>query len=187
MIERASKLAERVERQSMQQDDILQTIINRIDVSNSAVAIKLDMNALSKTIASNAVIDSCTSSKNALPEIIVSGTFLRCGKQVRLVLGQDDAKQNKPDGRLVQEIVRARRWFEDLSSGKASSIAELARRENYSTPYISRKISLALLAPDIVQRIVDGTHPRTLTPERLKKACPLPLSWEEQRAMLLGN
>jgi site-specific DNA recombinase len=185
MIERASELAERVERQSMQQDDILQTIINCIDVSNCAVAIKLDMDGLSKIIMPNTDAESFISTKNSPAEIIVSGAFLRCGKQVRLVLGQDDAKQNNPDDRLVQEIVRARRWFEHLSSGKASSMAELARRESCSAPYISRKISLAFLAPDIVHRIVDGTQPQTLTPERLKKACPLPISWDEQRAILL--
>jgi site-specific DNA recombinase len=187
MIERALELAKRVERQSVQRDDILQTIINRIDVSNTSVAIKLHMNALSKMIIANAGADLFTSTKIALAEIIVSGTFLRCGKQVRLVLGHDDPKQNNPNYRLVQEIVRARRWFKDLSSGKANSIAELARRESCSAPYISRKISLAFLAPDIVQCIVDGTQPQTLTPERLKKACPLPISWEEQRAMLLAN
>ena len=47
-------------------------------------------------------------------------------------------------------------------------------------------ISLAFLAPDIVETIIDGMQPMSLTPERLKKACPLPASWEEQRAFLLA-
>ena len=44
-------------------------------------------------------------------------------------------------------------------------------------------ISLAFLAPDIVETIIDGMQPMSLTPEGLKKACPLPASWEEQHAV----
>ena len=36
----------------------------------------------------------------------------------------------------------------------------------------------------LVEAILDGTHPVTLTPERLKRARELPLLWEEQRTML---
>jgi site-specific DNA recombinase len=50
--------------------------------------------------------------------------------------------------------------------------------------FVSRKISLSFLAPDIVQAILDGTQPTSLTPERLKKACPLPSDWREQRSLL---
>jgi len=46
--------------------------------------------------------------------------------------------------------------------------------------------TLAFLAPDIVERIVTGDHAATLTPERLRKACPLPRGWDEQRVLLLN-
>ena len=39
-------------------------------------------------------------------------------------------------------------------------------------------------APDLVEAILEGTHPVALTPERLTRAGELPLLWEEQRAML---
>ena len=91
-----------------------------------------------------------------------------------------------PHPGLVGEILRARRWFDALSSGEVPTIATLARTEGVSASYISLKISLAFLAPDIVETIIDGMQPMSLTPERLKKACPLPASWEEQRAFLLA-
>jgi len=49
---------------------------------------------------------------------------------------------------------------------------------------VSRRISLAFLAPDIVEQIMSGTKPLEITPERLKQVCPLPVSWDEQRALL---
>ena len=84
------------------------------------------------------------------------------------------------------DIFRARGWFEMAPSRKAPTIAALAKAGGVSASCGSLKISLAFLAPDIVETIVDGTQPMSLTPERLKKACPLPASWEEQRAMLLA-
>ena len=144
------------------------------------------MNCVVTTLIADAGAEHLAQAKNNTVDLIVSGQFLRCGKQVRLVLGNDDTDHQIPDERLIQEVVRARRWFDDLSNGRATSIAELAKRENCSAPYISLKISLTFLAPDIVQSIIDGTQPRVLTPELLKKACPLPISWEEQRAILLA-
>lgn len=83
-------------------------------------------------------------------------------------------------------VLQARRWFEDLSSNSSSSLTDIGTAVGVDRTYISRLITLAFLAPDIVERIVTGDHAATLTPERLRKACPLPPRWEEQRALLLS-
>ena len=44
---------------------------------------------------------------------------------------------------------------------------------------------LAMLAPDIIHRILSGDIPQNLTLEKLR--APLPDLWEEQRAMLFGE
>ena len=120
-----------------------------------------------------------------LLEIIIPSHLLRCGKQMRLIIG-NTSTHKEPDQRLVHEVLRARRWFKSLSSGAIPTIAALAKAEACSAPYISGKISLAFLAPDIFEAILDGTQPHTLTPERLKQACPLPRDWNDQRALLLA-
>jgi hypothetical protein len=51
---------------------------------------------------------------------------------------------------------------------------------------VKRLIPLALLAPDIVHSICDGSHPATLTAEALKHNAPLPLEWTKQREILLS-
>jgi hypothetical protein len=47
---------------------------------------------------------------------------------------------------------------------------------------VSRILRLALLAPEIVDRILAGNTDQALILERLEK--PLPVSWEEQRGLL---
>ena len=96
-------------------------------------------------------------------EFDITSHLLRCGKQMRLVMDETDT-QLEPDPRLIGEILRARRWFKALSSGRAPTIAALAKAEGVSTSYVSLKVSLAFLAPDIVESIIDGNQPVSLTP-----------------------
>ena len=119
-------------------------------------------------------------------DILITSHLLRCGKHVKLVLGPDNGTQPEPDPKLIDMVLQARRWFADLSLGSRSSLTDLATAAGVDRTYISRLITLAFLAPDIVERIVTGDHAATLTPERLRKACPLPQRWEEQHALLLS-
>jgi len=184
-IANAGTLAAQVQHQTVANTVVLKTIISRVEVSKTAILIKLDKTLMAKMLRV-ASTDQHQSSRNAETiDITVTGQFLRCGKQVRLVLGNERDDEAKPDERLIQEVVRARRWFDDLSCGRAASIAELARRSNFNVAHVSRRITLAFLASDILEQILNGTQPIGLTPERLGSACPLPTSWDDQRALLL--
>ena len=186
MIERASSIAKKVEEQTVLNDGALKAIINHVEVSKSKISIKLDLKSIAATLLPNANAENFALGKNNAFHIVVSGQFLRCGKQVRLVLGNDSADQREPDSRLIQEILRAQTWFDDLASGRAKSIAELARLSGFNVAHVSRRITLAFLAPKIVESIIAGTQPISLTVERLGKGCPLPTSWDEQSAQFLA-
>jgi len=71
-------------------------------------------------------------------------------------------------------------WNEDLISGKVHSIDALIERDNLNPRQVHRLRKLAFLAPDIMQRIIAGDVPESLTLERLKK--DFPISWEAQRS-----
>jgi len=183
--EAASILANEVDQQATRNSEILNKFVTRINVSKKTIKLTIDAAALI-----NLLVPAESSADPLVPMegsncvvLSIAGQFLRCGKEVRLVIGND--YNGKIDKRLMREIVQARQWFADLSSGRISSIADLARKSGCNAAHVSRRISLALLAPDVTNLIVSGTQPLSLTPERLKHACPLPVSWEEQRALLL--
>jgi DNA invertase Pin-like site-specific DNA recombinase len=118
-------------------------------------------------------------------EIAIDAHALRCGKQVRMVVGEIATKARAIDRRLLGLISDARRWFEELSDGKAT-IAEIATRDDVQVSNVSRLIRLAFVAPDIVEMIIDGRQPVTLTAERLiNRRRSLPADWAEQRRGLL--
>jgi hypothetical protein len=83
------------------------------------------------------------------------------------------------DSTLTKALARAWRWQQLLDAGIYSSIAEMADKEGINRSYLSRTIRLALLAPDIVEAILNGTQPATLQLSALEQ--PFPIDWEAQR------
>lgn len=66
-----------------------------------------------------------------------------------------------------------------LDSGEFATIAELAEREGIAPSHMTRVLRLTLLAPDIVEAIVDGKQGPGVTLGRVLE--PIPVAWEAQR------
>jgi len=81
---------------------------------------------------------------------------------------------------LVKALVKAFQWKEQIESGQAQSMRDLARQEGKSHSYILKIIRLTLLSPDIVEAILNGKQPKTLELEDLLTF--LPAHWPEQRS-----
>ena len=88
--------------------------------------------------------------------------------------------ERMPDSTLVKALARAFRWKQMLESGEFATIAELAEREGIATSYMTRVLRLTLLAPDIVEAILDGKHGPEVTLARVLE--PFPAAWAEQPA-----
>ena len=66
-----------------------------------------------------------------------------------------------------------------LEGGEYGSIEELAKAEKINPSYLARVLRLTLLAPEIVESILDGRHdPERIALERLIK--PFSAVWREQ-------
>jgi hypothetical protein len=65
-----------------------------------------------------------------------------------------------------------------IDAGAHGTIEELVAAEKINPSYVSRILCLTLLAPDIVELILEGRQPHELTLAILMKA--LPLNWAEQ-------
>ncbi len=72
----------------------------------------------------------------------------------------DDAptpRQNV-DNTMIKALARAFRWKRMLESGKFTTIAELSEGEKTAPSYLTRILRLTLLAPDIVDAILEGQN-----------------------------
>ena len=84
------------------------------------------------------------------------------------------------DNAMVKAIARAFRWREMLETGKYSTIKEMAETEGINHSYVARILRLTLLAPDLVEAIVDGRQPAIVTLSNILK--PFVPIWTNQRA-----
>ena len=83
------------------------------------------------------------------------------------------------DNTLVKALARAHRWNKLLESGRYASAAELAAAEKINPSYVSRILRLTLLAPDLIETIVDGRQADGIEVDVLLK--PFSANWAEQR------
>ena len=93
-----------------------------------------------------------------------------------------DGETHRPRPRVDSASRRspAHRWQLMLEGGECASITELAAAEKIDRSYLCRVLRLTLLAPQIVEAILDGRQPEGITLPTLMKG--VPVEWEEQRA-----
>ena len=82
------------------------------------------------------------------------------------------------DYTMVKALARAFRWRKLLETGVYITVEEIAAAEKINTSYVSRILRMTLLAPDIIEMIVDGRQPVELTLVKLVK--PFPMEWKGQ-------
>ncbi len=78
----------------------------------------------------------------------------------------------RADPALVKALARAFRWQKLLDEGRYGSISEMARAERIERGYLGKVLKLTLLAPDVVEAIVDGRKGVELTLPALMESVP---------------
>jgi hypothetical protein len=110
-------------------------------------------------------------------------TFRRRGSHKLIVLPDAHSSVPQPrrgvDSALVKALARAFRWRRMLESGSVATLTEIAAKEKINASYVSRVLRLTLLAPDIVEAILDGRQTTQITLPALMR--PFPIEWEQQR------
>lgn len=104
--------------------------------------------------------------------VVVPMTIRRRGGRKQIIgpdgepvqAGEDAAgvATTRGDPALVKALARAFRWRRMLEEGRHASIRELAAAEGVDRAYVSRLLNLTLLAPDIVEAVLDGRQPAGL-------------------------
>ena len=69
----------------------------------------------------------------------------------------------RADPALVKALARAFRWQRMLDEGRYGSISEMARAEKLERGYLGKMLQLTLLAPDVVEAILEGCRSGNLS------------------------
>jgi site-specific DNA recombinase len=97
--------------------------------------------------------------------------------------GHPDARAMRSDTKikLLAGIAKAPAFLDELITGRVLDIADLAQREKRSVRSTAMQLSLAFLAPSLVQAIADNRLPRGIGLTRLADR---PSDWSQQFRML---
>ena len=82
-------------------------------------------------------------------------------------------------------LMQAHRGMEQIVSGKATTMRQIAKSLKMDRSFVARTLQLANLAPDIVKAIWENRQPVTLSLDKLRRG--IPDSWEEQRKLFLAK
>lgn len=110
----------------------------------------------------------------------------RRGGRKRIVAPDGNAipcPKPQPKSVLVRALARAWRWQRLIEAGTYASVREAARAEGVAKSYAAKISKVVLLAPDIIEAILDGRTDDRMMLKLLDR--PLPMRWEEQRGMLV--
>jgi hypothetical protein len=101
----------------------------------------------------------------------------------KMVITPDGAPvPTRADPALVKALARAFRWKRMLEDGRHGSISEIASAEKIDRGYVGSVLRLTLLAPDIVEGVMNGRLTEVTLPQLLE---PWPVEWDQQRRKLL--
>lgn len=106
--------------------------------------------------------------------------FVKCGGRKELIAPDGAATSSqKTDNVMIKALARAFRWKKMLEDGEFATAKELAVRENISPSYLTRVLRLTLLAPDLVEQILEGSQGAEVSLASLLE--PFPQEWDAQR------
>jgi len=118
--------------------------------------------------------------------IVIPMQFKRRGNRKEIII--PDGAPHPDDGEalgprvhrpLAIAVARAHRWKDLLAAGAYATMNDLAEQLDLDRAYVRRLMNLTLLAPDLVEAILDGDEPSGLSLVSLAES--IPMAWEEQR------
>lgn len=146
-------------------------LVERVDLSPGVLMVRLNPDELAAAL-------ECEATRFNTDELTLTSPFRTRRRGVELKLHLSDASP-EIDQTLVQNIVKAQKWLSMIIDGK--TFTEIAEEDGVSKRRVQDVIDLATLAPDIIDAIVSGEQPDSLTSDYLIKS-GIPNSWAHQRA-----
>lgn len=122
--------------------------------------------------------------RQTLTVVIPLAMKIRGGRKAMIAPGVL-ALEPRQDITLIKAVARAFRWRRMLEGGQFATVQELAAAEKINASYVSRVLRLTLLAPGIVEAILDGRQPHGMTLPVLMEG--VVVEWEGQRAVGCGE
>ena len=169
---------------SLNDEELISTHIARVDVKRDHLAVHLRSGERDQKLPiERGTLD------HSNPNIMVvpwQKTPSKRPREIILPAGTSSHQDSRPiraetRAKLVTAIAKGRRWLDEFITGTVTNVEQIASTENCTVRQVNMTISLAFLAPNLVQAAVDGPLPRGVGIANLRGA---PAEWSLQYARL---
>jgi site-specific DNA recombinase len=181
--ESTQALARRLAQMSAQErHQGLRRIIQRVVVSRTSVRITFHPSGDPVSSAMTRQTGWDDHEERSVMAVEVPFTLVPRGGTSRVLFnGVPVTHPSEPNAVLIQAVVRGYQWREQLLRGPECTLKDFAQEQGVTPRYLMRLLRVSFLAPDILEAIVGGTQPATMTLERFRR--PIPLEWCQQRQL----
>jgi hypothetical protein len=163
------------ERIAEDRTQFLKNVIERVIIRSDYVEIRLRTPALVNEILGGA---ASTAGLPQIASIECPFRHVRQGRAVRLVVGDTSLTTDASRKAILKAIARARRWYEQITTGQASSIEQLAGMHGVSPRFIHMHMKLVPLSPQSVKSFMTKPELMPISLDDLLTA--VPMNWTEQ-------
>jgi hypothetical protein len=163
--------------------NLFRSLVTRITYRRDTLALEIGSISLRTALGVAAPALSWPSNTNdPAASFIVTAPLLyrRRGVQAKIVV-EKSMPGHRPDRSLQQAVARARGWFEDLTTGRRRSIADISLAEGITGSKVTAMLELVFLAPELVEQIMQGNQSAALSTARLVRDETIPMIWTQQR------
>ena len=167
--------------ENLADQDMIASSVSRIEIHNNELTVWLKVSqpdaanvdpACVETNATPLSIPWCKPPSRRAREVLLPASASR--KTVRPIKAERRAS-------LLKSFARGRQWLDEIVSGAVQDVEQIAQRHHCSVRYVNMTISMAFIAPSLVQAAVEGRLPRGIGVASLREA---PAEWSLQFARL---
>lgn len=163
--------------------DRLRPVLHQVVLEDGAVRIRVAQASLRKVVGAPGGRERTET--DGIYDLTIAARVHMRGAGLKLVIENSGLPtRREPDPALVRTIAQAHHWLDFLTSGKASSVHEIAKLEGLTASYVSRVMRLACLAPGIIEDILNARHPIEVHTRRLLLRENLAINWNQQSRQL---
>ena len=165
-----------------EQIPIVQQLVSHVEISRKQVRVELERGEIFSRLMGAPAPESPKHHRTWGRLVLKAKVmFRRSGIESKLVFsgGPPPSTHQRSVKALQKALLKSLQWNEALLSGEVDSFEALIRRDNLNARQTHRLRKLAFLAPDIMEAIIAGQIPETLTLESLKR--DFPVAWDAQR------
>jgi len=163
------------ERIAADREQFLKTIIERMVIHPSHVEICLRVPAVVTEILGS---DPSAAGLPPIASLDCAFRHVQQGRALRLIIGDTNIMTDASRQAILKAIARARRWYEQITTGEARTIAQLASLHGVSPRFVRMHMKLVQLGPPAIETMM--RRPSSLPLSLTDLLATIPMNWSEQ-------